>query len=183
MEAYIGMITIFAGNFAPNGWMLCQGQTLSIAQNAALFSILGTTYGGNGQTTFALPDLRGTVPVSQGQARSGTTYTLGETGGSENATITVNQMPPHLHNNTVAVSIGVNDGRADGTAPNGATLASTESNAYAAAPDGTSKLNAQAISATVTNALAGGGQPTPVMQPYLAINYIICVEGLFPSRN
>lgn len=183
MEAYMGMITVFAGNFAPRGWMLCQGQLLAISQYSAMFSILGTTYGGNGTTTFALPDLRGTVPVSQGQARSGTTYALGQAGGSENVTITGNQMPAHLHNNTVAVSIGVNDGRAEATAPNGATLAATEAAAYAAAPDGTSKLNPQAVTATLTNALAGGGQPTPVMQPYLAINYIICVEGIFPSRD
>jgi len=179
MEAYLALIVGFGGNFAPRGWAFCNGQILSIAQNTALFSLLGTTYGGNGTTTFALPDLRGTVAVAQGQAPGRSSYQLGETGGTENTTLTINQIPQHTHPATV--SIGVNDGRADATSPNGATLAQTEASTYSAAPDGSSKINPQAITATV--GVAGGSQPFSIMQPYLAINYIICTEGLFPSRN
>src|SRR5437879_11862971 len=104
----LGSIIMFAGNFAPRGWALCNGQILPIAQNTALFSILGTTYGGNGQTTFALPDLRGRVPVGSGQGPGLSNYDLGQQGGSESETLTVNQMPEHTHAITGEVYITVN---------------------------------------------------------------------------
>src|SRR3954466_9570757 len=179
MEAYLGLIVGFAGNFNPRGWMLCNGQILAIAQNTALFSILGTTYGGNGVTTFALPDLRGTVAISQGQAPGRGNYALGETGGTENATLNVNQMPMHTH---VAATVVNASARADSESPAGAVPAPfTGTNVYASAPDGSTTMNGGMVA--VTNQPAGGSQPFSILQPFLAIHYIICVEGLFPSRN
>lgn len=182
-DAFIGEIIAFAGNFAPRGWQMCNGQLLPISQFAAVFSLLGTTYGGNGVTNFALPDLRGRVMVHSGQGPGLSPYVPGQTGGAEQVTLLTSQMPAHTHAATLAVAINVNDGRADGTSPNGTTLAQTEANAYAAAPDGTSKLNAAAVTATATIGSAGNSLPVPTLPPYLCINYIICMEGIFPSRN
>ncbi len=168
MEAYLGQIIIFAGNFAPRGWMLCQGQILSIAQNTALFSILGTTYGGNGQTTFALPDLRGRAPISQGQGPGLSSYALGESDGTETVTLDQTQIPPHPHT-VAAYGDAGNTGK-----PAGSFVASVD-NGYFASAD--SQMNPGMIGG------GGGNQPHGNIMPYLAINYIICVEGLFPSRN
>ena len=178
-NAYIGAIMIFAGNFAPRGWALCNGQVLSIAQNTALFSILGTTYGGNGQTTFALPDLRGRVAVSQGQGPGLTNYVLGEVTGTENVSLLITEMPAHNHAATTAINVSA---RADQEAIVDAVLGQvTGTNLFAARPDGTSLMNPGMV--TVTVGVAGGSQPHNNIQPLLAINYIICTEGLFPSRN
>ncbi len=172
-EPFLGEIIMFAGNFAPRGWALCNGQLLSIAQNTALFSILGTTYGGNGQTTFALPDLRGRVPISSGQGPGLSAYTLGEMSGSETVTLISSQMPAHTHmvncdNNTIdsptpANSIPGSNGFG------GTNLYSTQ------APNNT--MNPQMIG------VAGGSQPHNNMQPFLVVNFIIALQGLFPSRN
>jgi microcystin-dependent protein len=146
-EPFLAEIILFAGNFAPRGWAFCQGQILSIAQNTALFSLLGTTYGGNGTTTFALPDLRGRVPVGQGQGPGLSAYTLGEVSGSESRTLTVNQLASHTH------VVNASNGSATGTRPSGNV------------PSG------------------GGSQPFDTRQPYLVLNYIIALVGIFPSRN
>ena len=169
-EPFLGEIRLFPYNFAPRGWAFCQGQLLSIAQNTALFSLLGTTYGGNGQTTFALPDLRGRVPLSSGQGPGLSFYTLGEQGGVENVTLIQQQMPAHNHPLQVN-----NSGSATGR-PSGGYPGQTSTNTYAPSPDGTT-FAAQAVSNS------GGGQPHENRQPYLALNYCIALEGIFPSRN
>lgn len=168
MDEFIAIVKIFAGNFAPRGWMFCQGQILSIAQNTALFSLLGTTYGGNGQTTFALPDLRGRAPIGQGQGPGLSNYVLGQTGGLESATLTQANLPAHSH------TVNAVDDDFTKATPTGALLANA--NIYTTA----------AASATMNPAMiapAGQSQPFEIMPPYLAINYIICTEGIYPSRN
>lgn len=178
MEGTIAEIRLFAGNFAPRNWAFCQGQILSIAQNTALFSILGTTYGGNGQTTFGLPDFRGRVAVGTGQGPGLSPYVLGQLGGTETVTLTVQQMPSHNH------LMNANEGNGKSQNPANGFLAAgvvpTQSNAavsnYASSSDGT-LLSATAIS------LTGGSQPHNNIQPYLGMNYIICLFGIFPSRN
>ena len=167
-EPFLGELRLFPYNFAPRGWAFCSGQIMSISQNTALFALLGTTFGGNGQTTFALPDLRGRAALSSGQGPGLSSYVLGENGGTENVTLIQNQMPMHNHM--------VNASTADATAtrPTGAVL--TSGGSYAAASDGT-VMNPQMIG------VAGGSQPHQNMQPYLVLNYCIALEGIFPSRN
>ncbi|MFY2556326.1 phage tail protein [Corallococcus terminator] len=172
-EPFVGEIVMFAGNFAPRGWAFCQGQILPIAQNTALFSLLGTTYGGNGTTTFALPDLRGRYPMQPGQGPGLSPRTLGEQGGAETVTLISTQMPAHNH------TLNVSSQQGDTETPIGVVLA-TDSTAtvlnYRAAPiDGT--MNPAAIG------IAGGNQPHNNMSPFLAINFIIAMEGVFPSRT
>ena len=167
-EPFLGQITLFAGTFAPRGWAFCAGQLLAIAQNTALFSILGVTYGGNGQTTFGLPDLRGRVPVGPGQGPGLSNIVPGQTGGSEMTHLTVDQLPPHFH------LAGATQAAASSTRPAGAVPSAGGS--YAATPDG-SAMNPGFIAPT------GGGQPFDTRQPYLGVNFIIALEGIFPSRN
>ncbi len=177
-EPFLGQIILFGGNFAIRGWAMCNGQILSIAQNSALFSLLGTTYGGNGQTTFALPDLRGRVPIHFGQGPGLSNYSLGQLSGVENMTLTQNQMPAHNH----VIRTNSNNGNNNSGENNflavpvlsGATP--TAVNAFRDSQDGT-LMNAQSLST------AGGSQPFPILQPYLALNYLIALEGIFPSRN
>ena len=171
-EPFIGSIVIFAGNFAPQGWALCNGQLLPIQQNTALFSILGTTYGGDGKTTFALPDLRGRVPVHPGQGPGLSPYNEAQSGGAETVTLTVNQLPSHNHpvncSNTAA-SHG-------GTTPVGNVPAVTKgADVY------NTTGNAQMQPQMIGN--AGGSQPVPMVQPYLGVNFIIALVGIFPSRS
>jgi microcystin-dependent protein len=172
MESFLASIILFAGNFAPRGWAFCQGQILPIAQNTALFSLLGTTYGGNGQTTFALPDLRGRAPIGQGQGPGLPPVQLGEAAGSPSTTLNISNMPQHNHQ----LNCG---GSADAFAPGGNFMAS-ESNQQTQVYGGgavAGQMNAQSIG------VAGSSQPFSNMQPYLGLNYIICMEGIFPSRN
>ena len=178
MEAYIGSIMLFAGNFAPRGWMLCAGQTLPIAQYSALFSLLGTYYGGNGTTTFMLPDLRSRVPVGAGQGNGLTNWTLGEAQGVENVTLLSTQMPAHNH----AVNVGTGDANTPTASNNFLAVANSTLggdpvvvNTYNGTPSATLAANSISIS--------GQGQPHANIQPSLALNYIICLEGIFPSRN
>lgn len=176
-EAYIGEISMFAGNFAPKGWEFCQGQILSISQNTALFSLLGTTYGGDGMTTFALPDLRGRSPIGAGMGPGLSTYVLGQTGGKETATELTSQMPVHTHTLNASTAAGTTNTPGSGTYLGKAvTPDRQEVNLYtAAAPDTTIGL------ASIGN--YGGSQQQDIRDPYLAINYIICVQGIFPSRQ
>ncbi|MET0752537.1 MAG: tail fiber protein [Pyrinomonadaceae bacterium] len=171
-QPFLGQIQIFPYNFAPRGWAFCNGQILPIAQNTALFSLLGTTYGGNGQTTFALPDLRGRVPNSSGQGPGLSSYDLGQVGGVENTTLTINQMPGHTHTYNPVTAEG--DPNSKGT--NNTFLAGQNSNFYSTAQDGT-KMGTQ------TTNPAGGSQPFSILQPFLTLNYCIALEGIFPSRN
>lgn len=170
MEGYIAQIIMFAGNFAPRGWAFCQGQILSIAQNTALFSLLGTTFGGNGTTTFGLPDLRGRVPVGTGQGPGLPSVDLGQVAGEPTHTLIVNEMPMHNHA-AVAHGEDANAGKPGGNLP-----AAVGTNIYASgAAD--SPMNAGMIG------LTGGNLPHNNMQPYLGMNYVICMEGIYPSRN
>ena len=171
-EAYLGELRLFPYNFAPSGWAMANGQILSIAQNTALFSLLGTTYGGNGQTTFQLPDLRGRVPVSQGQGIGLTDYTLGEVTGSENVTLLTTQMPAHTH------GVNANAAKATTASPIGnypASDASEVTAEYSSASSG--QMNGNMIAQT------GGSQPHTNLQPLLVLTWCIALQGIFPSRN
>ena len=169
---------MFAGNFPIRGYAFCQGQLLSISQNTALFSILGTTYGGNGQTTFGLPDLRGRVPMGTGQGPGLTPRTLGEMAGAENVTLLTTQIPAHTHTLTVTPQ-----------AVSGAGTTADPTNAYPANSGALDKeysasgtmVNMGAANGTI--GVAGGSQPHTNIQPYLVINFLIALEGYFPSRN
>jgi len=168
-EPFLGQIILVPYNFAPRGWAFCNGQILSIAQNTALFSLLGTTYGGNGQTTFALPDLRGRTALSAGQGPGLSNYDLGQVSGSETVTLTINQMPQHNH------GVNTQASTSDATSNKASNNYLATGNSYAATQDTTM--------APQTVQLAGGSQPHENLQPYLTLNYCIALEGIFPSRN
>ncbi len=177
MEPFLGSLLLVPYNFAPQGWALCNGQLLPISQNTALFSLLGTTYGGDGVSTFALPDLRGRVPISSGQGPGLQPYSLGQSGGVESATLNVNQLPAHNHSvNTVSGAatdkdpannyLATSTGAAVGSAPN--IYSSSQPN---------SRLNPNAVGT------AGANQPIDLRSPYLTLNWIIALNGIYPSRS
>lgn len=170
-EPFVAEIRLFAGNFAPRGWAFCNGQLLSIAQNQALFSLVGTTYGGDGRVTFALPDLQGRAPMHWGNGQGLTPRSLGEVSGTENVTLLQAQMPAHTHTMTAATS------RADDDDPSGNLLAQTRNDTYTAPGGATTALAPTAV------APSGGNQPFPVMQPYVAVSFIIALQGIFPARG
>ena len=185
-EPFLAEIVMFAGNFAPRGWALCQGQILSIAQNTALFSLLGTTYGGNGVTTFALPDLRGRVPVGAGQGPGLSSIAQGEVAGSETVTLLATQMPTHTHAATLGtLVIQAKDGAGNSASPANAVPAAEAAGVTAtystASPN--ASMATTALSGAPAIAESGGSQPAPIRNPYLGMNYIIALEGIFPSRN
>jgi microcystin-dependent protein len=170
-EPYLGEIRMVGFNFAPQGWALCNGQLLAISQNTALFSLLGTYYGGDGITNFALPNLQSRVAIHQGQGAGLSPYVIGQQGGTENVTLNSQQMPSHNHLvNTVAA-------QGSQTRPVNNLLAATASNTYAPAPSDGSTLNPVAVGN------AGGNQPHPNVQPYLCVNFIIALQGIYPPRN
>jgi len=182
MEGYIAEIRMFAGNFAPRGWAFCQGQIMSIAQNTALFSLLGTTYGGDGQTTFGLPDFRGRVAVGTGQGPGLSSYDLGQVGGAENTTLLATNMPSHTHSFSATASMACHSGAGDADSPASnipAGSASDENYSAASAADGAMAP----FTVSGNTGPAGGNQPFSNVQPYLGMNFIICLEGIFPSRN
>jgi microcystin-dependent protein len=186
MDPFIGEIVLFAGNFAPRSWALCDGQLLAINSHSALFSILGTTYGGDGRTTFALPDLRGRTPVHPGHGPGLSDYDLGERGGTERVTLTVAQMPSHSH---IASSSSKLYGQSapgdDDTIGPGVALASgsgTSSEVYTSSAPNT-EMNVNSVLTTTTILNNGGSQYHTNIQPFLGINYIIALQGIFPSRN
>lgn len=172
-EPFIGQIIMFGGNFAIRGYAKCDGQLLSIAQNSALFSILGTTYGGDGRTTFALPDLRGRTPIHMGSGPGLTSHELGEKSGSESVTLTVPQMPNHNHSLVVQSSTG------DQASPVNHVLAAEASGATAVYSALLPDMNAHPNSISSI----GGSQPHNNMQPYLTLNFQIALVGIFPSRD
>lgn len=182
-EPFIGEIKIFGFNFAPRGYMTCQGQILSIAQNTALFSLLGTTYGGNGQTTFGLPDLQGRMPIGQGQGPGLPSYTMGQEAGLNTVTILTSNMPAHIHTlSTVKANIAVNTTVADSNTPESAYLAANNTTAlYSEGPQAGKFLAPASISGNTD--ITGSGLPIDITNPYLTINYSIAIEGIFPSRN
>jgi microcystin-dependent protein len=169
---YIGEIRMFGGNFAPVGWDLCQGQLVPISQNDALFNLIGTTYGGDGQNTFALPNLSGRVPVHQGQG-SGISqqYIIGEAAGVESVTLTVQQIPSHTHAATCSTGPG-NQTNPDGAVPGDSASVQIY---YEDIPDSNFR--------TGNIQTAGGSQPHENMQPFLVLNYIIAMLGVFPTQN
>jgi microcystin-dependent protein len=171
LEPFLGEIMLFAGNFAPQGYAFCEGQLLPISQNTALFSILGTQYGGNGQTTFALPDLRGRAPIHAGQGPGLPLYDQGQFGGEATHTLSLVEMPQHSH---VAVA---DTGNGTSSSPAGALPARD--------PAGTPAYGTNAIASMSGNAIgvSGGGQPHNVQSPYLAMRWCIALQGVFPSRN
>lgn len=171
-QPYVGEIRMFAGNFAPNGWMFCEGQTMPIAENEVLFQLIGTTYGGDGEETFNLPNLASRVPIHMGTGPDGTTYQIGEMAGTEQETLSVQQIPNHSHPLTCSTSTTGLE-----STPSGNVLAqSTSANMYIQdSPDGS--LAANAVQP------AGGSQPHENTQPFLVINFIISLFGIFPSQT
>jgi microcystin-dependent protein len=173
-DPFVAEIRMFAGNFAPRGWAFCNGQLLSIAQNTALFSLLGTTYGGNGQTTFALPDLQDRSPMHQGQGPGLTDHVMGESSGEATVTLLVSEMPAHTHQPQADVS-----GSGQTSPANAAWGAGGRGRppAYATNSNPGAALSPQAL------ALAGNNQPHNTRSPYLGVSFIIALQGIFPSRN
>ncbi len=182
MDPYLANITLFGGNFAPLYWAFCNGALLSIAENTALFSLIGTTYGGDGQTTFALPDLRGRIPVGTGQGPGLPNVDLGEVWGTENVNILVPNMPAHVHQViSSSASLKANSDAGGQPNPQNNYLGVAQTSVYASSASGGAFM--QYNNAMVTTSIAGSGQPINVVMPYLALNYIIAVEGIYPSRN
>jgi microcystin-dependent protein len=169
MEPFLGQIQLFGFGWTPKGWMPCEGQLLSISANTALFSLLGTTYGGDGKSSFALPDLRGRAPFHQGQGHGLSPRALGEIGGEEAVTLTSNQVPPHAHGVQASAS-------ATSKSPSGLVPAFTNGASSYGSPDGT---------AMAPGMITSTAQPQPVdnMPPYLVMNYCIAIVGIYPSRD
>jgi microcystin-dependent protein len=167
---YIGEIRMFGGNFAPAGWAFCDGSLIAISENDALFALIGTTYGGDGQSTFALPDLRSRVPVHMGTGPGLQSYQIGETGGVESVTLSIPQTPSHTH------ALAASTTTANSTTPQNNLLAQADVDMYLAdAPD--INLNAQSVTPV------GGNQPHDNMAPFVTISFIISLYGIFPTQN
>jgi microcystin-dependent protein len=170
-DPYVGEIRMFAGNFAPLGWAFCDGSLLPIAENDVLFTLIGTTYGGDGQQTFGLPDLRGRIPIHMGQGTV-SSFVIGQNGGSESVTLTTNSLPVHPH------SFNGTTSTASATSPANAVVASpTTIDLYRPATAPNTNLNASALSQT------GGSQPHDNTQPFLCVSFIISLFGIFPSQS
>lgn len=171
-QPYVGEIRMFAGNFAPNGWMFCEGQTLPISENDVLFQLIGTTYGGDGEETFNLPNLSSRVPIHMGTGPDGTTYQIGEMAGTEQETLSTQQIPNHTHPFTVCGASGT------ATNPEGNVIAASTSSVKPYILDNpTTQFSPSAITPQ------GGSQPHENTQPFLCINYIISLFGVFPSQT
>jgi microcystin-dependent protein len=173
MTPFIGQLLLVGFNWAPSGWLLCDGSTLAISQFPTLFTLIGTTYGGDGVNNFKLPDLRGRVPISSGQSTAGSTYVQGQTGGAENVTVTVPQYPKHNH----VANASSND--ANTASPANAILAKDT----ATAVYGANTTLSQVLSALTCTNSTGAGQPHNNLQPYLTVNWVIASEGIFPSPS
>jgi microcystin-dependent protein len=169
-DQFLGEIRMFGGNFAPLGWAFCNGQILSIEANTALFSLLGTYYGGDGTTTFALPNLQSRIPIHQGQGVGLSSYVVGESGGTENVTLNTQQLPQHIHT---------------ASADSGSGSVSSPAATYWASSPNTKQYSpsTNATMSTSATSLTGGSQPHANIMPYLTISFIIATEGIYPSRN
>jgi microcystin-dependent protein len=178
-EPFLGQITVFPYSFAPRGWADCAGQLLPISQNTALFSLLGTNFGGNGTSNFALPDLQGRIPIGQGTAIGGSSYVMGETGGEETVSLQASTTAAHTHSlnvTTVHGSINIPTGQLLATAQTGGLQGSNKGNIYnPAAPD------TGLVAGSITT--AGGSQPHNNIQPSVVLRYCIALEGVFPPRS
>lgn len=188
MEGTIGEIRMFAGNFAPRSWAYCAGQLLSIAQNDALFSILGTLYGGDGRTSFGLPDLRGRAAISAGQGPGLRFYREGQRSGTEEGLLNILSLASHTHTVTGDVSVDIRhpsvSDEANAEEPHGNAVATLDGvNAYASTFDGTMANDVSSAYSTLTTTNAGGSQYFDKMPPFLTMNYIICLYGIYPSRS
>ncbi|WP_341907953.1 tail fiber protein [Fluviicola taffensis] len=181
MEGTIGEIRMFAATFSPKTWSYCDGSIIAIASNTALFSILGTTYGGNGTTNFALPDLRGRIALGAGNAVTGTVYALGQRSGTNTTTLTVGNLPPHAHTGVANVVIPALSEGGTLSDPSGNHL-SALTGMFAPASAG-ADTHLAPFNATVTDGVSGGGLSIPLMQAFTGMNYIICMYGIFPYRN
>lgn len=190
MDPMMASIMMFGGNFAPRQWAFCQGQLLSISSQTAMFSLLGTIYGGDGRTTFALPDMRGRSPMGTGNGPGLTLRRQGQKGGQEDVTLSQVQMPSHSHSaGPIKVNIGASNQAADSDDPSGRVLAKTDisargvsdvvGNIYSSSPNTTMAEP----NVTGTTANSGGSQPHNNMQPFLVVPFIIAMQGIFPSRN
>lgn len=189
-EPFLGQIVMFGGNFAPRGWALCDGQLLSISSNTALFSILGTTYGGDGRTTFGLPGLRGRVAIHPGSGAGLSTYRLGERAGAEQVQLNTDQIPAHSHPSTAELK--ARGGQPDENEPSSDVVLGTFTNdtegytdlkQVSPIPDLEPDVTLHASSINMTNSNAGGGQGHTNIQPFCCVNFIIAIVGIFPSRN
>lgn len=179
MEGYIGEVRLFAGNFAPRGWAFCDGTQYSIAEYTAAYSILGSTFGGDDQTYFKVPDLRGRVAVGTGQGNGLPNVSLGEVGGTESVTMTTSQMPAHTHTANATIAFPAFSEGGDSGSPQNAILGGLQG-AYSTEPADTfiaPAANSGSLSPT------GGSLPFGILQPVMATNYIICLEGIYPIRN
>jgi len=174
-DPFLAEIRVFPFNFAPLGWALCNGQLLPISQNTALFSLLGTTYGGDGRSTFALPNLQGSAPLGYGQGPGLSPYDLGETGGSETVTLNGTQLPQHTHSVVANNTAGGSNSPANNFF--GQSQARAKSAGYVSSGTLSVSMSPQAV------ASAGGGQPHNNMPPYLCLNFCIAMQGIFPSRS
>ena len=169
-EPYLGEIRLVGFNFAPVGWAFCNGQLLSIAQNSPLYALIGTTYGGDGESTFGLPDLRGRIPMHQGTGQGGAAFIMGEISGAESVTLNANQIPSHNH-----LPQGNPNNGASGSPAGNVWASSTAKQFSSATPNAT--MNTGTVLST------GGGQPHENRMPILAVSFIIALQGIFPSRN
>lgn len=182
-EPFIGEIKIFGFSFAPKGYMLCAGQILSIAQYSALFSLIGTTYGGNGQTTFAIPDLQGRMPIGQGQGPGLPSYSMGQKGGQTSVTLISSNLPSHIHTlASVHVKLLASNATADENSPVG-NYPATSTNSVYSGNGATPNTFTGGTQITGSTDPTGQNIPFNVMNPYLTINYSMAIFGIFPSRN
>jgi microcystin-dependent protein len=171
-EPFVGEIRMFAGNFAPRGWAFCDGQLLAVSQNDALFSLLGTVYGGDGRTTFGLPDLRGRLPIHAGHGPGLSERRLGAKGGAEKVTLTVNQLPSHPHN------LEASNSASSSTDPTGRALTQADQNIYrSGAPTTTAAMASESLTRV------GGSRSHTNLMPFLCVHFIIALFGIYPSRH
>lgn len=171
---FVAEIRMFAGNFAPKGWALCNGQLMPISQNTALFSLLGTFYGGDGKSTFALPNLEGSTPIFWGQGAGLSDRFIGESSGTPQVTVLTSEMPLHNHN-MMADTVDIGDTRTP--SPNVSLVSTSPGNLYNPSVSGVAMMNPQALS------VAGGSQPHNNMMPFLVVTFIIALQGVFPPRS
>ena len=181
-QPYLGEIRMFGGNFAPRQWMLCQGQLLSISQYSALFSLIGTTYGGDGTSTFALPNLQSRVAMGQGNGAGLTSRVIGQTGGQETVTLTVNQIPGHMHALSGTTTVAAAGGQTPGSGVTLGTPSASGGNLYVVDDGSTPPPTAESLP-PASCSQAGNSMPHDNIMPVLCVNYIIAMNGIFPSRN
>lgn len=182
-DCFLGEIKMFGGNFPPRGYAQLDGQTLQISQHTALFSILGTTYGGDGRSTFRLPDMRGRAPVHAGSGPGLSDRRLGQSGGTEENTLTTANLPSHSHTATTTATLRATSASGRDNAPEGNVLADDGADRIYSDATADVAMGSTAIEATTVVSAAGGGLPVNNIQPFQAINYIICLSGIFPSRS